>query len=60
MTLEEAKRYLREGHFPEGSMGPKIESAIQFLESGGKEVIITSIPKAYDSVKRKAGTRIIV
>jgi len=60
MTLEEAKRYLKEGHFPEGSMGPKIESAIQFLESGGKEVIITSIPKAYDSVKRKAGTRIIV
>jgi len=59
MTLGEAKRYLKEGHFPEGSMGPKIESAIQFLESGGKEVIITSIPKAYDSVKRKAGTRIV-
>lgn len=59
MTLSEAKRYLKEGHFPEGSMGPKIESAIQFLESGGKEVIITSIPKAYDSVKRKVGTRIV-
>jgi len=60
MNIEEAKRYLKEGHFPEGSMGPKIESAIQFLESGGKEVIITSIPKAYDSVKRKAGTRITI
>jgi carbamate kinase len=61
LTVEEAKKYLREGHFPPGSMGPKIEAAIQFLESGGKEVIITSIPKAYDSVKkRNAGTRIVL
>jgi carbamate kinase len=61
LTVEEAKKYLREGHFPPGSMGPKIEAAIQFLESGGKEVIITSIPKAYDSVKKKnAGTRIVL
>jgi carbamate kinase len=60
LTVEEAKKYLKEGHFPPGSMGPKIEAAIQFLESGGKEVIITSIPKAYDSVKkRNAGTRIV-
>jgi carbamate kinase len=60
LTVDEAKKYLREGHFPPGSMGPKIEAAIQFLESGGKEVIITSIPKAYDSVKKKnAGTRIV-
>jgi carbamate kinase len=60
LTVEEAKKYLKEGHFPPGSMGPKIEAAIQFLESGGKEVIITSIPKAYDSVKKKnAGTRIV-
>jgi carbamate kinase len=61
LTVDEAKKYLREGHFPPGSMGPKIEAAIQFLESGGKEVIITSIPKAYDSVKKKnAGTRIVL
>jgi carbamate kinase len=60
LTLDEAKRYLAEKHFPPGSMGPKIEAAIQFLEAGGKEVIITSIPKAYDSVKkRNAGTRIV-
>jgi carbamate kinase len=59
MTVEEAKKYQKEHHFPPGSMGPKIEAAIQFLESGGKEVIITSIPKAYDAVKKKtAGTRI--
>jgi len=61
LTVEEAKKYLKEGHFPSGSMGPKIEAAIQFLEAGGKEVIITSISKAYDSVKKKsAGTRILL
>ena len=61
LTVEEAKKYQKEGHFPAGSMGPKIEAAIQFLESGGKEVIITSIPKAYDAVKKRtAGTRIVL
>ena len=61
MTVEEAKKYMKEGHFPPGSMGPKIEAAIQFLESGGREVIITSIPKAYDAVKKgSAGTRIVL
>jgi carbamate kinase len=61
LTVEEARKYLAEKHFPSGSMGPKIEAAIQFLEAGGKEVIITSIPKAYDSVKKKnAGTKIVL
>ncbi len=61
LTVEEAKKYLKERHFPPGSMGPKIEAAIQFLESGGKEVVITSIPKAYEAVKKKtAGTRIVI
>ena len=58
ITLAEAKKYLAEGHFPAGSMGPKIEAAISFLEAGGKEVIITSIEKAHDSVLGKAGTKI--
>ena len=59
LSLKDARRYLTDGHFPPGSMGPKIEAAIQFLESGGKEVIITSIEKAFQSVKKKAGTRIV-
>lgn len=59
LTTREAKKYLAEGHFPAGSMGPKIEAAVQFLESGGKEVIITSIPKAYEAVQGTAGTRIV-
>jgi carbamate kinase len=61
LTVAEVKKHQQDGHFPAGSMGPKIEAAIQFLESGGKEVIITSIPKAYDAVKKKtAGTRIVL
>ncbi len=61
LTVAEVKKHQKEGHFPAGSMGPKIEAAIRFLESGGKEVIITSIPKAYDAVKNKtAGTRIVL
>jgi carbamate kinase len=59
LSLKDAKRFLADGHFPPGSMGPKIEAAVQFLESGGKEVIITSIEKAFQSVKKKAGTRIV-
>ena len=55
-TLAEAKRYLAEGHFAAGSMGPKIEAAIQFLEYGGRQVIITSLEKAAEALNGKAGT----
>jgi len=43
ISVADAKKFLDEGHFPAGSMGPKIESAIFFIENGGEEVIITSI-----------------
>ena len=58
MSLEEAKKYFTEGHFPPGSMGPKIKSAIKFLENGGKSVIITSIYKLPDAMEGKTGTHI--
>uniref|UniRef100_A0A7C4XKA6 Carbamate kinase n=1 Tax=candidate division WOR-3 bacterium TaxID=2052148 RepID=A0A7C4XKA6_UNCW3 len=58
LTVEEAEKYLKEGHFPPGSMGPKIEAAISFLKSGGEEVIITSLNKAKEAVLGTAGTRI--
>ena len=45
MTVEEALRYMDEGQFPKGSMGPKIEAAILFLQKGGKNVVITSMDK---------------
>lgn len=59
VTFSEMKKYAEEGHFPPGSMGPKIEAALSFLEGGGDEVIITSIEKAYDAVEGDEGTRIV-
>lgn len=60
MKISEAKKYLQEGHFPAGSMGPKIEASINFLEKGGEKVIITSIEKSLQAVKGKAGTTIFL
>lgn len=59
ITLSQARQFLAEGHFPPGSMGPKIEAAIEFLSSGGKRVIITSIEKSVQALKGKAGTLIV-
>ena len=59
ITLEEAERYFSEGHFAPGSMGPKIEAAIQFLRSGGKKAIITSLDYIESAIKGEAGTEII-
>lgn len=58
MTADEASRYLREGQFPPGSMGPKVEAALEYLESGGKLVIITSPECIPDALYGLAGTRI--
>jgi carbamate kinase len=59
MTVSEAEAYYNEGHFPPGSMGPKVKSAIDFIRNGGKEVIITSLGNAGKALSGKAGTRII-
>ncbi len=56
MTLTEAKMFLNEGHFLSGSMGPKVEACIKFLEWGGKMAIITSLNKAAQALEGKAGT----
>jgi len=58
ITLTEAARYMKEGHFPPGSMGPKIEAAVSFLAGGGQEVIITSLGKAKQAILGEAGTKI--
>ncbi len=60
MTVAEAKRYLEEDQFPKGSMGPKIEAAIQFLEGGGKEVLIGSVENYSKGWKGETGTRIVL
>jgi len=59
MTLEEAEQYYLDGQFPPGSMGPKIQAAIQFLRSGGKRAIITSLDYIESAIKGEAGTQII-
>jgi carbamate kinase len=59
ITISDAKKYLAEGQFPPGNMGPKIEAAINFLENGGEEVIITSLDKAKQAILGNAGTRIV-
>ncbi|MDZ7373251.1 MAG: carbamate kinase [candidate division KSB1 bacterium] len=59
MTVEQAKEYHRQGHFPKGSMGPKIEAAIDFLEHGGKMVLITSVQRFPEALLGKTGTRIV-
>jgi carbamate kinase len=59
LTVSEAKKYLKAGEFPKGSMGPKIQAAVNFIENGGKEVIITSIEKTARALQGTEGTRII-
>ncbi len=56
LTVAECERYLAEGQFPKGSMGPKIEAACDFIRRGGAKVIITSMENASAAVDGRAGT----
>ena len=58
-TADEMERYSMDGHFPPGSMGPKVESVIKFLRNGGKKAIITSYEFLMEALDEKAGTHII-
>jgi carbamate kinase len=57
-NLFEIKQYMAEGHFKPGSMLPKIEAIIEFLEGGGEKAIITSPDNLLRAVKGEAGTTI--
>jgi len=59
LTLSQAKEYLAQGHFPPGSMGPKIEAVIDFLEAGGREALITSPQNIARALRGQTGTRIV-
>ncbi len=60
MTLAEAKAYLEEGkHFAKGSMAPKIQAAIMYLENGGGEALITNPENIGRALKGETGTRIV-
>jgi carbamate kinase len=59
ITVAEATRYLAEGQFPAGSMGPKIEASIQFVSRGGKQVLITDVEHLRDALQGNDGTLIL-
>lgn len=59
ITAAEARGYLADGEFPRGSMGPKVEAAIRFLERGGQEVLITSPASLERALAGETGTRIV-
>jgi len=59
LTVKQARQYLQEGQFPPGSMGPKVMAAIDFVEAGGSEVLITSAEVLNEALDGKTGTRIV-
>lgn len=56
VTLAQAKQFAAEGHFLAGSMGPKMEAAMQFVQDGGIRAIVSSLDKAVDALASKTGT----
>jgi carbamate kinase len=57
--VRQAREYLAAGEFPAGSMGPKIEAAIEFVSQGGEQCIITSTERVAQAVNGSAGTHIV-
>lgn len=59
LTVSEAEKLYKEGHFPPGSMGPKVLAAIRFIRNGGKRAAIGHLYKALDVLEGRAGTTIV-
>lgn len=59
LTVAEAEKHLADGQFPPGSMGPKIESAVQFVRATGKQVLITDVDVLREALEGKDGTVIV-
>lgn len=59
VTLSECREYIAQGHFPAGSMGPKVEAVLGFLERGGRRGLITSPDKLADALNGAAGTHFV-
>jgi len=59
LTIAGAQRYLAAGQFPQGSMGPKIEAAVQFIAAGGQKAIITSVERLSEALAGETGTTIV-
>lgn len=59
MTLAEAKAYMEQGHFAKGSMEPKVQAIINYLEAGGKEALVTDPENIERALAGETGTRIV-
>jgi carbamate kinase len=59
LRLDEAARYILDGHFSAGAMLPKVEAAMQFIGDGGKRAVITRTDRIADAVAGKAGTEFV-
>lgn len=59
VTLEEIEDLYAQGHFPAGSMGPKIEAVVHFLKSGGRRALITNPESLPSAIEGRAGTHIV-
>jgi carbamate kinase len=59
MTLREAETHMNEGQFPAGSMGPKIDAAMQFVRTSGRQVLITDVDVLREALAGKSGTVIV-
>lgn len=59
VTVDEIKAYHQEGHFPPGSMGPKVDAAIRFIEGGGKRAVISHLDHALPAILGETGTHIV-
>jgi carbamate kinase len=59
VALSDVRRYRAEGHFAPGTMGPKVDAVIRFLEGGGRRAIITSLDRAVPALRGETGTHIV-
>jgi carbamate kinase len=59
MTVAEAEKHMADGQFPAGSMGPKIDSALQFVRATGKQVLITDVEVLREALEGRDGTLIV-
>jgi carbamate kinase len=60
ITVAQARAYLAAGEFPAGSMGPKMEAAIEFVEGGGEECIITCTEHVASAIRGERGTHVVM
>jgi len=59
LAVDEARKLLADGQFPPGSMGPKIRAAVEYIEAGGREVLITKDSHLKAALINRSGTRIV-